>query len=136
MSSSTVSVTALQHGHFCPITSTCFVLHVFFCAVSWGLSVAVGVVLLVLSGGARATELSVRCLQHMFYTWWLIVQCFRGVRWSLQVFFWLCPFFFVPYGWLAFLHCGVERVILFYGFQLLLTREVRLLVDDYGGWLS
>ena len=37
-------------------------------------------------------------------------------------------FFFVPYGWLAYLHCGVERVIL-YGFQLLLTRKVRLLVD-------
>ena len=25
-------------SHFCPITSTCFVLHVFLCAVSWGLS--------------------------------------------------------------------------------------------------
>ena len=56
------------------------------------------------------------------------LQCVRGVRWSLQGFSLLCPSFFVPYGWLAYLHCGVERVIL-YGFQLLLARKVRLLVD-------
>ena len=108
----------------------------FFCAVSWGLSVAVVVVLLVLSGGARATELSVRCLQHLYYTWWLIVQCpcgivsavFQGRAVVTASFLLALPFFFVPYGWLAYLHCGVERVIL-YGFQLLLARKVRLLVD-------
>ena len=79
-SSSTVSVATLQHGltsvpsHLHGLCSTCF-----FCAVSWGLSVAVVVVLMVLSGGARATELSVRCLQHLYCTWWLIVQCPCGI---------------------------------------------------------
>ena len=106
-------------SHFCPITSTCFVLHVFFCAVSWVLSVAVVVVLLVLPGGARATELSVRCLQHVFFTWWLIVQCpcgivsavFQGRAVVIASFLLALSFFFLLYGWLAYLHCGVERVI-------------------------
>ena len=123
-------------SHFCPITSTCFVLHVFFCAVSWGLSVAVVVVLLVLSGGARATELSVRCLQHMFYTWWLIVQCPCGIFCSVSgacgghskfssgsVLFRRA----VLLVGISALWCGT---CYFYGFQLLLTRKVRLLVDD------
>ena len=90
-----------------------------FCAVSWVLSVAVVGVLLVLPGGARATELSVRCLQHVFYTWWLIVQCpcdivpavFQGRALVIASFLLALSFFFVLYGWLAYLHCGVERFI-------------------------
>ena len=116
-------------SHFCPITSTCFVRHVFFCTVSWGLSVTVVVVPMVLSGGARATELSVRCMQHLYYSCWLIVQCpcgivsavFQGHAVVTTSFLLALSFFFVPYVWLAFLHSGVERVIL-YGFQPPLTR--------------
>ena len=59
------------------------------------------------------------------------LQCFWGVRWSLQVFFWLCPFFFVLYGWRI---CIVVWYVLFNVFQLLLTRKVRLLVDGCWWW--
>ena len=60
-----------------------------------------------------------RCLQHVFYTWWLIVQCPCGIVSAvvqgravvIASFLLALSFFLVLYGWLAYLHCGVERVI-------------------------
>ena len=123
-------------SHFFPITSTCCCAPRVFRAVSWDLSMEVVVVLLVLSGGARATgRLSARCLQHVFYIWVASVQCpcgivsafFQGRVEVVASFLLNLSVFFVL--WMVGTSALRCVTCYCYCFQLLLTLKVRWLVD-------
>ena len=102
-------------------------LHVFLCAVSWGLSgrvwlctwccLEVRVRLNCLCGACSNCNTLGGLLSSVLVVSFL--QCFRGV--ATTSFLLAMSFLFVPFGWPAFLHSVVERVAL-YGFQLLLAR--------------